>query len=200
MNANIGLNDKDIVIYALYTLSGYEKRIHTEDIALKCFDIAPTRFSWAKHPQYPDIQPVRFALEKSKPFIVGSSERKQAKIVPGWRLTDEGVEWININKERIEKFLFGEQIPNPRLINNRKIKRLMESKGYKLFQANEGSATIPYADFVESLTCTVNTRNEVLLEKLEQLYSAASVLKQKEILNYLDHCRTYLKTMGVDNV
>ena len=50
------LNDKDIVIYALYNLGGYQERIHTEDIVLKCYELAPTRFSWAKYPQYPDTK------------------------------------------------------------------------------------------------------------------------------------------------
>ena len=77
------LSDKDIVIYALYILGGWHKRIHTEDIALKCYEIAPTKFSWVKYPKYPDLAPTRFALEsakkaKSGALVKGGSERKKS--------------------------------------------------------------------------------------------------------------------------
>lgn len=45
------LSNIDIVVYALYVLGGWRERIHTEDIALKCFEIAPSRFSWVKYPR-----------------------------------------------------------------------------------------------------------------------------------------------------
>jgi len=34
------LSDKDIVLYALYLLGGWQKRVHTEDI---CFEVLPNR-------------------------------------------------------------------------------------------------------------------------------------------------------------
>jgi len=60
------LSDKDIVLYALYLLGGWQKRIHTEDIAFKCFQLAPSKFSWVKYPHFPDLAPARFALESVK--------------------------------------------------------------------------------------------------------------------------------------
>jgi len=75
------MSDKDIVLYSLYLLGGWHKRVHTEDIALKCYEIAPSRFSWVKYPQYPDLAPARFALEATKKaqygaLVRGVSERK----------------------------------------------------------------------------------------------------------------------------
>ena len=45
------LSNIDVTIYALYKLGGWQKRIHTEDIALECFKITPRKFSRTKYSQ-----------------------------------------------------------------------------------------------------------------------------------------------------
>jgi hypothetical protein len=189
MKKEITLNDKDIVIYALYILGGYQKRVHTEDIALKCYEIAPTRFSWIKYPEYPDIQPVRFALEKCKPLIVGSSERKLPTTITGWRLTSDGIKWVKMNLDRIDQQLGKKQPPTERLVDNRRIKALINSRAFKKYLAEGEKAEISRADFAESLVCTVNTKPEIVSERIEQLHSAADLLNQDKVKQYLDFCR-----------
>ncbi len=192
MTQEISLNDKDIVIYALYVLGGYQKRVHTEDIALKCYEIAPARFSWIKYPQYPDIQPVRFALEKCKPLVVGSSERKLPTIITGWRLTNDGIQWMKMNLDRIVKQLGKKQSPTERLVDNRRIKALINSKAFNKYLAEGGKAEISHAEFAESIVCTINTKPEILFERIEQLYSAADLLNQDKVKQYLDIYRKKL--------
>jgi len=187
----VSLNDKDIVIYALYILGGYQKRVHTEDVALKCYELAPTRFSWIKYPQYPDIQPVRFTLEKCKPLIVGSSERKPPTTVTGWRLTNDGIQWIKTNINRIETQLGKKQPPTERLVDSRRIKTLMNSKAFNKYLAEGEKAEISHAEFAESLVCTVNTKPEIFSERIEQLHSTADLLNQDKVKQYLDLCRKH---------
>lgn len=191
MTQEISLNDKDIVIYALYILGGCQKRVHTEDIALKCYEIAPARFSWTKYPQYPDIQPVRFALEKCKPLVVGSSERKLPTTITGWRLTNEGIQWIKMNLNRIEKQLSKKQSPTERLVDNRRIKTLINSKAFIKYLAEGEKAEISHAEFAESLVCTVNTNSDIVSERIEQLYAAADLLNQEKVKQYLDFYRKH---------
>ena len=187
------LSDKDIVLYALYLLGGWQERIHTEDIALKCHQLAPSRFSWVKYPQYPDIQPVRFALEKVGAkhggLVEGKSERKDKAIVGGWRLTESGVQWIEANRTRIEQSLAKDVSIKDRLPQNRRINELFRSLAFRKFQQYGEKAEISHAEFAESLVCTVNTKADVLIERLEQLYSAAEELKRQEIKDYVDFCR-----------
>lgn len=185
------LNDRDIVIYALYSLGGYQNRVHTEDIALKCYEVAPTRFSWTKHPQYPDIQPVRFALEKCKPFIVGSSERKPTTVMTGWCLTNEGIQWIKTNICRIETQLGRKQPPTERLVDSRRLQTLMNSKAFSKYLAEGDKASISHAEFAESLVCTVNTKPNIVSERIEQLSSVAELLNQDKTKQYLDYCRKH---------
>ena len=63
---SIELSNIDIAVYALYLLGGWRDRIHTEDIALKCFELAPSKFSWVKYPEYPDNNTAYLSLGDAK--------------------------------------------------------------------------------------------------------------------------------------
>lgn len=194
------LSDKDIVIYSLFLLGGWQKRIHTEDIALKCYQLAPSKFSWVKHPQYPDLTPARFALETVKKkrygaLVQGESERKRTiKNVGGWMLTSEGVKWIKLNKLRIEQSLGKHRPTGDRLITDRKLKELFRSEAYKKFSNYGERAEVTHAEFAESLICTVNTRAKLLNDRLEQIYSISEKLGHDKVKNYVNFCR---KTFAV---
>lgn len=188
------LSDKDIVLYALYILGGWYKRVHTEDIAIECYKIAPSKFSWVKYPQYPDLAPTRFALEAAKKpesgcLVMGESERKRTvKKVGGWMLTAEGIKWIKLNKARIEKYLGKQRPAGDRVSIERKLNYLLKSKAFKKFIEFGQAADISHAEFADSLICTVNTRPEVLNARLEQLYSIGEELKKEEVKNYVSFC------------
>lgn len=203
------VSDKDIVLYSLYLLGGWHKRIHTEDVALKCYRIAPSKFSWVKYPQYPDLAPARFALEaakkpKSGSLVTGESERKReknprnikellsdskSKKLASWMLTANGIQWIENNKDRIEKYLEIKIPMGNRLPADRKIKELFRSEAFKKFREHGEKADISHAEFAESLVCTVNTRTVALNDKLEQLYFMAKELRREEVENYVNFCR-----------
>lgn len=189
MTREMALNDKDIVMYSLHILGGYQRRVHTEDIALKCYEMAPSRFSWTKYPKYPDIQPVRFTLEKCKPLVVGSSERKYPTRATGWGLTADGVQWVKTNLHRIEEQLGREQQPTERLVDSRRIKVLLNSEAFNMYLVEGEKADISHAEFAESLVCTVNTSAAILSERLEQLHTAADLLNQNKVKEYLTLCR-----------
>jgi hypothetical protein len=189
------LSDKDIAVYALHLLGGWQKRVHTEDVALKCYELAPSKFSWVKYPQYPDATPARFALEAAKKqkygaLVRGESERKRtSKNIGGWMLTVDGVEWVKANRKRIEDYL-GKHVPTgDRLPGDRKLRGLMESTAFRRFRDRGDQADFSHAEFAESLVCTVNTAAEVLNDRLGQLDSIAKELKREDIKSYVDFCR-----------
>ena len=104
-------------------------------------------------------------------------------------LTSEGIQWIKINKPRIEQYL-GKHTPvGDRLSSDRRLKELLKSIAYKKFRDYREQAEISHADFAESLVCTVNTTAEVLNDRLEQLYSIAEELKREDIKRYINFCR-----------
>ena len=193
------LSNITVAVYVLFILGGWHRRVHTEDIAVKCFELVPTRFSWVKYRQYPDLLTVWYALsdaEKARygKLVIGGSERKRGKGTDGatgWRLSDNGIEWIKANKERIEAALFGSKPPQNRLTEERRLKSLMNSSAFKKYLAAGRESDISHAEFCESLICTVNTKPEILSERIEQLHSAAIMLNQDSIKQYLDFCRKH---------
>jgi hypothetical protein len=189
------LSDKDIAVYSLYLLGGWQKRIHTEDVALKCYELAPSKFSWVKYPQYPDPTPTRFALEAAKKpkygaLVKGESERKRTlRNIGGWMLTADGIKWLNANMERIEEYLGKHRPIGERLPADRKLKALTESSGFRKFRVHGEQVDISHAEFAESLLCTVNTKVQVLKDRLEQLRSIAEELNRDDVKDYVDFCR-----------
>jgi len=188
------LSDKDIAVYALYLLGGWQKRIHTEDIALKCYELAPSKFSWVKYPQFPDPTPARFALEAAKKvkngaLVKGESERKRTpRNIGGWMLTADGIKWASANMKRIEEYLGKHRPTGERLPAHRKLKALTESSSFRKFRVHGEQADISHAEFAESLLCTVNTKAHVLKDRLEQLHSIAEELNRDDVKSYVDFC------------
>jgi hypothetical protein len=188
------LSDKDIAVYALYLLGGWQKRIHTEDVALKCYELAPSKFSWVKYPQFPDLTPARFALEAAKKpkngaLVKGESERKRTPSnIGGWMLTADGIKWASANMKRIEEYLGKRRPTGERLPADRKLKALTESSSFNKFKVYGEQANISHAEFAESLLCTVNTRAQVLKDRLEQLLSIAEEFNRDDVKGYVDFC------------
>jgi hypothetical protein len=84
-------NQREIVLLSVFLLGGDKKSIDTEDIAVKCFAIAPSLFAWSKFPNQINIETVRIGLsdckkEKNGGLLLGSGRE-------GWRLSSKGLEW-----------------------------------------------------------------------------------------------------------
>ena len=195
------LSNMDVVLYVLYKLGGWQKRINTEDITLECFKVTPRKFSWIKYPRYPDIMPVLFSLESAKKkqygaLVVGETERKRTiKLIGGWMLTVKGIRWIKDNIFRIEQILNENKITTGRLSTDRKINELYKSIAFKKFIALQEKANISHAEFAESLICTVNTGVKILNDRLEQLNSVAEELNKEEIKNYVNFCQKKFESL-----
>src|SRR5687767_12516037 len=100
MARNEDITNVDIVVYALAILRGAERTVHSEDIAAKCYELAPSRFSWRlaayRDKGWPDKYIVKTALEDAKKehsaLVEGAYTLDTAK--DGWRLTPKGASWF----------------------------------------------------------------------------------------------------------
>src|SRR2546427_7389250 len=114
------LPNRELVIYVLSLLGGESKRLHTEDITVKCHELFPGSFSWTKYPNYPDKDIVRVALTDARKsqhgaLVEGRSGQKRGQsaktnrgpVPDGWMLTRAGVQWVSENKERLASLAGG---------------------------------------------------------------------------------------------
>jgi hypothetical protein len=86
------LTHSQIVTWAVSLLGGGQRRIDTEDVAVKAFELAPKRFCWRKYSKQINLELVRVALSDAKKtengvLLTGSGRT-------GWSLTRRGLEWV----------------------------------------------------------------------------------------------------------
>ena len=99
--AQPALSNIDVVVYALFKLGGYERKIHTEEIAYEAYCLAKERFTWKlrrfRDMGFPDKERVRRGLtdaarEKYGRLVEGRADvNAKGKETDGWVLTLEGV-------------------------------------------------------------------------------------------------------------
>ena len=88
---DIRLPNHLVAALALYLLGGARARQNAEEVAVKCFELAPQRFSWRKYPQYPSEIRTRDALGDAKKTKYGSLVSGSSQT--NWILTPNGVTW-----------------------------------------------------------------------------------------------------------
>jgi hypothetical protein len=82
----------DIVVLAVQLLGGHRKAVDTEDIAVKCHELAPGMFSWRKYPEQINLELVRVALSDAKKRSYGQLLSGSGR--EGWRLSPSGIDWV----------------------------------------------------------------------------------------------------------
>ena len=90
----------ELVTWAVYLLGGDQKRIDTEDVAVRAFQLAPKRFSWRKYPEQINLELVRVYLSDAKKpehggLLTGSGRT-------GWSLTRKGLVWLRSARSKLQ--------------------------------------------------------------------------------------------------
>lgn len=89
----------DIVILAVHLLGGGRKSVDTEDVAVKCHELAPGMFAWRKYSDQINLELVRVALSDAKKRSYGQLLSGSGR--EGWRLSPRGIDWIESKGEEL---------------------------------------------------------------------------------------------------
>jgi hypothetical protein len=188
-----------IVSYALYLLGGATVRQHTEDITLKCFELAPDAFSWTNYPEYPDKDIVRVALTDAKKTRNGAlvegragQRRGQYQVsgrqpaVDGWTLTDDGIQWVEANQDRLRALVGGIE---PKAHRQRVLQFLGRVKRHRVFQqyANNPKTFAPgIGELADLLRCRVDADPGVWKARFEGIRKNAVAAGEAEIVDFVE--------------
>jgi hypothetical protein len=85
------LSQAHVVTLAVYLLGGEERPLDTEDVAIKAYELAPTRFAWRKYPGQINLELVRVYLSDAKKTSKGQLLTGSGR--SGWSLTPAGLKW-----------------------------------------------------------------------------------------------------------
>lgn len=185
----------DMVVAALYFCGGATTKVHTEDIALEAFRLAPAQFSWRKYPKYPDKDIVRVALtdaakdEKGR-LVKGRSGRSATgKEEDGWQLTPAGAKWAAAKAEVIRDALGAGSGRSAHRDVDRMCQDVRRSDLFRRWQ--EGSLrTATHYDFTDFLGCSPDALPATIIRRFERVSTAAHAARNEEVIGFLEACRT----------
>ena len=186
--------NREMVVYVLSLLGGESRRVHTEEIAVKCHELFPASFSWTKYTHLPDKDIVRVALtDARKPqhgaLVDGragergghSATTNREPVPDGWMLTESGVRWIHDHRAAFETF--GES-GAPKARRQKVLKELARVKKHALFlnYLRRPSAFEPrIGDVADFVRCRVDAPESVWLERFDGASRQAMLADQQDV-------------------
>lgn len=189
--------NREMVVFALHALGGATNRYHTEDIALTCFKLWPSAFSWTKYVQYPDKDIVRVALtdarkEKYGTLVEGrtgqtrghSSKTKRRPSTDGWTLTDAGVRWVKKNKNRFASV--GTVTKDHRQKSLQFLRKVKGHKVFAMYSDNPGRFYPLIGDLADMLNCRVDADDMVWRGRFERIRKHAVAAGQDEYIGFVE--------------
>jgi hypothetical protein len=199
---NKELSNIDVALFALLQLGGFEKRVHTEEIAYKAFQLDPARFSWRlreyRDKGFPDKEPVRIALmDAAKPkngqLVDGrSGVETSGKDADGWILTPAGAKWIREREQVIRRMLRHEHSKLPPMETSRFIKQIKRQPLYAKFKETGDLRQESQFAFTDMLNLSPDASRDIIAKKFLRLRSIAELASDSEVRDFLEACaRTF---------
>ena len=203
------LANREVVVFALYLEGGVGKRIHTEDIAVRCFRLARDSFSWVKYPDYPDKDIVRVALtdarkEKHGALVEGESGRTRTQRSgrgdgskqDGWQLTEAGVGWICDNEARLQESLGDRHPKTHRQEIRRSLERVRRHKLYREYEESPSDFKPRLGLLAELLRCRVDAEPPIWDKRFDSLRQRAQVTEDESMIRFIDVCRQFYESQA----
>lgn len=188
-------------------MGGDSKVIHTEEIALKCFELFPASFSWVKYPQYPDKDVVRVALtdarkESNGALVQGrtgqkrglSAKTQRLPVADGWMLTAPGRRWIRENLAALELVAGTGQTKAHRQTLLKQLKRIRDHVLFGDYRDNPSGFSPPIGTIADLLRCRVDAEPAVWQERFDRVSRQADAAGQNDVSDFITKCRdAYLR-------
>ncbi len=200
--SNGAVPNRQLVVYALYLLGGDSKPVHTEDIALKCFELFPASFSWVKHSQYPDKDIVRVALTDARKESHGalvegragqkrglSAKTQRHPVEDGWMLTATGVRWIRDNLAALELVAGSGQVKAHRQRLLKQLKRIREHALFGQYLDDRSGFHPSIGAIADLLQCRVDADPDVWQERFDRVRRRAEAAGQDDVCDFITKCR-----------
>jgi hypothetical protein len=176
----------ELVTLACYLGGGSTKLVHSEDVALGAFQLAPGRFCWKKYPQYPDLDSVRVALfdaakEKNGALVSGSKDS-------GWSVTRKGLAWVEETRNKCPDLFSGrvadaqDRRSDQAAAAEREADRLRQSEAFHKWRARSGDLTV-YDFFAATRTSSYLPPRQM---KLRHAQLARFVREDSELARFVD--------------
>jgi hypothetical protein len=198
---SVSYPNSELVVYALYLAGGESGPVHTEDIAIKCFELFPDSFSWVKYPQYPDKDIVRVALTDARKSSHGSlvqgrsgqkrglaAKTKRNPIEDGWVLTSEGTLWIRNNIAKLEAISGSGQAKEHRQKILKQLRRIRDHSLFSQYRDSPATFTPMLGAIADLLRCRVDAESDIWEQRFSRVRQQAEAAAQDDVLDFIAKC------------
>ncbi|MBM3326262.1 MAG: hypothetical protein FJY65_04690 [Calditrichaeota bacterium] len=192
------ITNREIAVYAVYLLGGIDKRIHTEDIAIKCFELAPESFSWIKYKDKIDkIVVVNSLMDASRPrygeLLRGRSGKGTRVLrikefgpaIDGWELTEAGINWINNNKEKMAKDLNIQYTSANRQEAYQKLRRFLEHSLFIEFKRNNTIINPSLVEIADLFRCSIDSPRTTWEKRFQNAVQLAQSVENSQVITFI---------------
>jgi len=176
------VGNRDIIPYALYLLGGSGRYIDVEEIFVRCYEIAPQRFSWRTHP-LPNYKTASKALRDFEARFPNALMKTQDGL--GRQLSTEGIEWVRGRLSNLEH-VFG--LPLGGMSRRRPSQRLLgEFAANPIVEKHLRGIRVEVTRYqaAEILLCAPDSPPEVWRERLETYRSASEAVGRSDLKGFL---------------
>lgn len=201
------LNNWEVAVYALYLTGGVSKPIHTEEVALKCFELARDAFSWVRFPQFPDKDIARVALTDARKAKAGIRVMGRAgrglrpaptlhteSASDGWMLTDSGVAWVAENGKRLSRLFAGREPRSDRQDMLQKLSRIRTHSLFEAFISQPSSFSPSLGEMADLFRCRPDAPLSVWQKRIQGLRGQARLADQMDTFEFLDRCLAHIES------
>ena len=174
-----------IATLALWKIGGATSPQYPEDVAVKCFELAPVRFGWRRYPEYPNLETAAVALRDAKKSKNGALVSGNNRI--GWLIAAEGMEWIQQSRLTLTSVDTMGSTPALRREDLAELNALRSHKAFTLWQDQIGHIhTYQVADAVR---LTAEAPDEIIRHRVDELYNKARLAGVSELQEYVKWLR-----------
>ena len=175
-----------IAVLALWDIGGATNPQHPEDVAAKCYELAPGRFSWTKYPKFPNAETAAVALRDAKKSKNGALTRGNNK--SGWLLTANGIRWAQEAQRSLLLVQSGIHTPALRREDYSELNALQSHKLFASWKAQTDNVQI--YQVADAVRLTADAPHKVIGWRIDQLLNKAQIAELPELQEYLRWLRT----------
>lgn len=179
------VTNHEVFLWALSQLGGIHGFVDVEHVFVKCFEVAPQRFSWRTRSDLPDYKKCAKALR--------DAEAKRPKLLVktgdsfGRQFTVEGQAWLEAHKARLNTRIGGvDVVQEPR--SRHRARLIAEVERSTVFQEWAASRTVVSEKWrmAELLKCSPDSQKVIWNDRLQILRAAARAAGKNDLLQFLE--------------
>jgi len=174
------LSNPQICALALWALGGATSPQDTEDVAVKCFELAPSRFSWKAYP-YPSLEAAGVGLRDGKKPKHGALFSGFSR--SGWLLTSSGIEWA---QEAQHLLVSAKQTVGALGIRLSESAALNELRSHTMSRAwTNIKGDVGLFEIADAVQLSADAPRRIVSQRILELSNMAKLSGQQELLEYL---------------